>query len=123
MADLKRIWDLDQEIKNKNKELKELRAERDLLFQEACDEGEQEDGKYELKKVAKKTSHIPAKKFYEIYPDLFFDIVSVPKTAAEKILGKKEVSGILVEEESEGWKLIERDWLSWKDTEGEVRSE
>ena len=90
---LENTFDLKQRINDIQRELNGLKKEHEDNVERAKALGIKQQGEYRLELVVKKTRKLDAKIFKDLYPELFFDLATVPVTAAEKIVGKEAIKG------------------------------
>ena len=82
---------LKHRIDNLQRELNGLKKEYESNVEHAKELGIKQQGEYRLELVVKKTRKLDINIFKDLYPDLFFELASVPVTAAEKIVGKEAI--------------------------------
>ncbi len=89
---LENTFDLKNRIDNLQRELNGLKKEYESNVEHAKELGIKQQGEYRLELVVKKNKEIKdINIFKDLYPDLFFELASVPVTAAEKIVGKEAI--------------------------------
>ena len=90
---LENTFDLKNRIDDLQRELNGLKKEYEGNVERAKTLGIKQQGEYRLELVVRKTRKVDVKIFRDLFPEVFFELASVPVTAAEKIVGKEEIKG------------------------------
>jgi len=88
---LENTFELKHKIDDLQRELNGLKKEYEGNVERAKALGIKQQGEYRLELVVKKPRKVDVNIFRDLYPELFFQLASVPVTAAEKIVGKEAI--------------------------------
>jgi hypothetical protein len=86
---------LNQGIDDLQKQLGDLKNEYHSCIELAKNRGINEQGAYRLKKIISKIGRVEAKAFREAYPDLFFELATIPTASAERLVGEEAMKELV----------------------------
>jgi hypothetical protein len=86
---------LNQGIEDLQKQLGDLKNEYHSCIELAKNRGINEQGAYRLKKIISKIGRVEAKAFREAYPDLFFELATIPTASAERLVGEEAMKELV----------------------------
>ncbi len=88
---LENTFDLKNRINDLQRELNGLKKKYEGNVERAKALGIKEQGEYRLELAVRKTRKVDVKIFRDLFPEVFFELASVPVTAAENIVGKEAI--------------------------------
>jgi ATP-dependent DNA helicase RecQ len=88
---LENTFDLKNRINDLQRELNGLKIEYEDNVEHAKTLGIKQQGEYRLELVVRKTRKVDTTIFRDLFPEVFFELASVPVTAAENIVGKEAI--------------------------------